>query len=538
MAVIPTNLGAPTYPNNPGARRIANVSANGANSALIDVARIRSKPYQNTIAGLKNVANAYDEVQLKDDQKEAKDLWVGLSQAKRQVLEKYYQLNGDEAVKAKPQVEAELEKLRQEWMGKASNQQVGAIFEPTSQNLIQPDLDNIGMYAVKQKEVAAKATSLAISGEALENFAANPTNDTVRNTSEAVIIGEANAQLDRDGITDPKARQSVIDAAVSNMYRAGIATALGRDPDYGKELYNKYKNKILGTDQTAIDQDIRQAENQKKAEEAHRIALEERNIRKFKEAEDERLFDALVNGKLTPKDIADSGADPADKRVYLNALESQDSGASKLRVDNDLYIDLFKRIGLPESDPRRIKSRSEFTQYLGNGLDDTKLGNLDTEFNKVNKEGDTVGKELKDQALKAAEEQLSGSNSLLGLKDPKGQEQVGKFLSWMTKYVEDQKKAGMTDRDIFDPDNPKSVYKGIPQFTRTPQQMFEDLRLANPGNPGTAIQAAQETAKTITNQKEYDALQPGEKYIWNGKEGTKPSGSRGGLPAVSAPTGD
>lgn len=502
---LPTSLGTPALPQAGFARRVASLPSGGLAEDIVQGARIEGTAWHRTAAGLQNVGQAFDQLQLVQDQKEAKD-WLNQLLADKTKLmygdgtsdnPGYINLRGDAAVKGAKTTSEQLDKLRQNYLSKVSNKQVGQMFDGASMQLIQPDHEEILKHASQQNLVALDATDDTTISAASDQMAANPTSDQNVANSTSLIVGSVSAKLDRAGIVDPIARNQTILEAVSAAKAAAIQTALVRDPTSGAALYAKWKDQIQGTDQAKLEQSIVQAEDRQMRKQEHQMYLQEHAINQFKSQEEDRLADAYLKGTLTIDEIYSSGADGSAKITMANALRTRDREGQQIVGNADLFINTFKRIGLPPSDPNAIKDRSEYIGMIGrDGLNDEQISKLDTEFTKVHKEGEDQLKVLKDQWLKTARQELSGENELLGIKDPKGQRAVGSALSWMITTYEKLHSKGLSDLEIFDPNSPRSesMYNGLKQFKRSPAEYMKDLYEANTGNPALAVNKAQGNA--------------------------------------------
>lgn len=499
---LPTSLGSPSIPQPGSARRVASLDSGGLASDLIRGSQIQGTAFHRTAVGMQDLGQAYDKLQLQSDQKEAKDWLNQLIKSKTDLMygdgtdtnPGYMNMQGDTAVKSAKATSEQLDKMRTDFLGKASNKQVAKMFDLSSTELITPDHEDILKHASKEHLVALDTTDNATVAAAYDLLAANPTDPRTEQNATALIMGSINAKLDRAGITDKTARGQALIEGVSGAKAAAVQAALVRDPKAGAALYAKWKDQIQGSDQAKLEQSIVQAEDREMRKQEHQMYLAEHQANLYKSQEEDRLADKYLKHTLTIDDIYNSGADGSAKITMANALLTRDKEGQQIRGNADMFIDAFKRIGLPANDPNAITSRTQYIGLMGrDGLNDEQISKLDTEFTKAHKEGDDQLKSLKDQWLKAARQELSGENELLGLKDPKGQRAMGSALSWMISTYDKLHKKGLSDLEIFDPNSPRSesMYNGIKQFKRAPAEYMKDLYEANPGNASASVAQAE-----------------------------------------------
>lgn len=106
--------------------------------------------------------------------------------------------------------------------------------------------------------------------------------------------------------------------------------------------------------------------------------------------------------------------------------------------------------------------------------------------------------QLKDGFVKAFGQQLSGTNELLHLRDPKGDEMKQAALAAFLPAYEKAKEEGKYPPQVLlDPKNPHSLWPLVMGFKRDPNTMMRDLLSSNPGaDLGTATPAPK--TKTVS----------------------------------------
>lgn len=556
---LPTSLGSPTLPRS--SRPI--IQADPAAGLDMQIAASRGMPtgIKYVAAGLNDVANADNYIADQQNKLDAKDQLTNFSKDMRTILygdgtpenPGYYSYQGQDAVNKRQSTVEAIGKLKDKYLQKSTNAQVGNLFSNAADTIADPEYDTLSRYAIKQQGVAQDASSSASIEEATNRFAANPTNETVREQAMFTLGQETLAVADRNGILDPVAREQAVKDAQSNAYTSAIRTALGRDLQAGKDLYNRYKDNIVGTEQSKMDMEVKQAENTARAEQEHQMVMARQAKSDAEDASDQDLVHNLLAGKLTPTMIDKSNSSASSKLTMINALRAKDDGADKLPVDNSLFVKTWQQIDLPSNDPHAITDRLQFSQLLGKGFNTAMIGQLDDEFDKVRKPGGDARKVLKDQLVKAARTAITGQNELLGIKDTKGEAQMGKFLSWMIQQEDKSEKSGASDMDMFSPDGKSSLYQGIDQFKRPLTQQMQDLLNDNPGNEDVAAAASRINADTgnlpvidgtnPADKAAYDAIPLGKPYMKKMSDGTlkqvvKTQGTPSAASAVAAPSGE
>lgn len=379
MATLPKLDSAPLQPSPTASMRGISLDSSSVPSAMLAASRDRGAGAKYIAAGLNDVGDALDAVQLADDKRAAKDQLTQYSAGLRTLLygdgtpdnPGYYSLKGDDAVNARGKVQASIEKLRQDYLSKSVNRRSGMLFNDTSLALTAPELDNIAVHSQREKVVAEKASSLAALGEAVSRFSANPNDEKIRQQSALIVEQEALAQADAAGIRDGDARQAMVRSALSEMYKEGISTELQRDVGAGQAMYLKYRSLIDGQDQSKIENDIHVAQRAKQAEEEHRALMG----RMAQEQADKAAFNHYISEAIKPGGSIDLAAVSADKNMdgsskltlfnvatVMDRSENTPSKISKATTSN-----LYARMLLPDGNPGKITDESQIVQAFVDG---------------------------------------------------------------------------------------------------------------------------------------------------------------------------
>jgi hypothetical protein len=564
---LPTSLGNPTLPQPGIARRVASLDSSGPASALVEGARINGEAWHRTAAGLQDVGKAYDELQLGQDQKEAKDWLNQLIKSKTDLMygdgtdanPGYMNMKGDAAVNAAKLSSEKLDKLRQDLLGKASNKQVAKMFDGASMELIAPDHEDILKHASQQHQVALDTTDDATVAAASDQMAANPTSDRVVLNSTALIAGSINAKLDRAGITDKTTRDQAILEGVSAAKAKAIQTALVRDPKAGAELYAKWKGQIQGTDQAKLEQSIVQAEDRQMRKQEHSIYMSEAAKRR---ASDEALTTyakGIVNHSADPTkypDVsletigADSRLQGPDVITLYNMQKAADKGEALPAVSSKTLASILPNLMAPYTDPKKYTGYKEINELMAAG----RLSKADWNFAAgIIDSGKTEDGQKLQPSMSAA---LSAATRVIGRPDINGifpDDRHAVMLQQWSQYMMDQvqsyKDQNKNPNDLFNPNKPDYLLSpGVLQQYQIPMDQSIQHQMQQFNNNGEDSQlptapSSLEESPVFSNPNDpgYLALPPGAKYKRLQPDGTLKEFTKTGntvpSPTVSAPTG-
>jgi len=215
-----------------------------------------------------------------------------------------------------------------------------------------------------------------------------------------------------------------------------------------------------------------------RAREAEAARLE-RQQKLLEEKEYERIgneFFAKINSPngnqlSVTKDVVPSKLPWRTKEQFRHMMEIGDSAKADPAVVNEL----FRRIHLPDGDPRKITGDDGLFTYFGRGLDFPALSHLRKELGEV--------RDPANQPLRDVEKKFMDGNSAkidkstLMAADPKGKEQVYKFQQYVALRKKQKREAGEAVFDLYDPRH--KDYLGSPEvigmFQRTPQEQMRDM---------------------------------------------------------------
>lgn len=211
---------------------------------------------------------------------------------------------------------------------------------------------------------------------------------------------------------------------------------------------------------------------------------------------------------LSAKSVSDSNMLPDDKIKWLGIIDRA-AKPGVMKTDPGVYLDLFERAHLPVDDPRAIKDESELDKYFGKGLTMDALKELRAEVSGKRTPEGQVEAELKKGLIDFAKSSLTGSNNVLGWRDPKGDEQLQRYMSYFLPEFAKQRQAGKSAIELLSPDSPDYLGKAIDQYKRPMAQMLKD-RIGGLGEVGDPLAIAVPQPKS---EAEYNALPKGSNYI-------------------------
>jgi hypothetical protein len=307
-------------------------------------------------------------------------------------------------------------------------------------------------------------------------------------------------------ITDPRAQlqDSKRQIAIHEMefqIRTDPETALAR-------LKEKAVDPILNeTDVRQLTAIARVGVNVKKAE-AERERIEtERELRVAREETENEFIDQLAKDPmgLNTHVIADSNLSPADKLKWIAITKKAQSG-DVLGTEPALYQRLFENIWADPSDDNYIKDMGELNTYLGGGLGPQELQQLRREVLLRDNPETTRDGQMKAALLKSAKSQLTGSNPLTGMRDPKGDELYYRYQYEFNAEFAKQRAAGKTVDELLNPNSKDYLGNLIQKYMRSPTDFLRDIAIAS--DPNAAPQASTPSSPA-QSEAAGDPRQPG-----------------------------
>lgn len=212
----------------------------------------------------------------------------------------------------------------------------------------------------------------------------------------------------------------------------------------------------------------------------------EKAQREQREAAADGVVKATIKGQITGEwdpaklltQIADDPRlDSASRQHLSNVVQvaaRKDADSHDTKTYGPGFIDLFKAVHA--DGPNRITDERQLYPLVGSGqITVTGLDKLRTEITgRRSPEGESEA-EMKRQFMKNIEQQLSAANPLIGIRDPKGQENVLKAMAVVLPMYEEGRRNGIPASEMLNPASKSYVGTAIGQFKRSPAQMLSDI---------------------------------------------------------------
>lgn len=429
-----------------------------------------------------------------ENETRALDAATEFTRRSNEITGKFRQLNGQQAVDALPGTERALVDLDRE-IGK-SLKAPGAqrAYKARAGNILTSSMQVTGLHAADQAAAASDAAKVGAISAAQSRFAnhfgiapTKPDIDEIVSLSAALAFERG---LPKEA-ADVLIQKNVGDALANVM---GVKIFQGRSAEARAIFEEASLQKVPGTDIPLFSGE-RMAELGavvKRAEEAEALDKIQAEQRAHAAAEGERrqiqddFLKKMRAGTLTATEVLASKLDPfglGSKDQFLDMLKVGATGG-EMKTNNELYIQLFDRIHMPDGFPGKITDENELNQYLGRGLNPVSIMQLRGEITgKRTQEGSVEG-ELKRNFTEMAKRRISGSNPLLGIADPAGDAKYFQFLQYFLGAYDKAVRAGGSPSELLDPNG--VFYKSIDQYIRSPQEWTRDLQMGATGTVAPA----------------------------------------------------
>lgn len=201
------------------------------------------------------VSRAALQISAEDNERMAKDLDNQFSAFIRDYTmgeNGFYSKKGEDALSAAPLVEQDVERYRQELVGKASNRHVKAMFEMSSMSRASSLYDSAASYTMQERKSANIATSQTRIFGAVQDAAASYNNPKQLARSQAIIESEVSALGELNGWSD-EITASKMATERTNMYSSAITAAIKQGhPEIGRQLFEQVRSSLDGVEQANL----------------------------------------------------------------------------------------------------------------------------------------------------------------------------------------------------------------------------------------------------------------------------------------------
>lgn len=292
------------------------------------------------------------------------------------------------------------------------------------------------------------------------------------------------------------------------------------DGDVKKQLFGESEVEISG----------RRAEKE-------RIRVDQERAIKVKQEQTQNTFlEKMSKGELKVRDILDSNLEAfgsGSKQQFINMMEEESKSGRSIKTDPGTFKDLFERIHAPDTDPKKLRDENDLNQYFGRGLNMESLNQLRGEISGKKTAQGAIEADLKKGVSEIAKGMLTRSNALTGMRDPAGDEQYQKFMSFFLFEYQEQTKKGKTAKELLDPESPDYLGKHIRRFARSQNQIMQDMiksqnAPAEEGLSSTSLAAPAGAPVSVPSRTDAPGAAP------SSLPPTTTAGEKGRLPGESA----
>lgn len=300
--------------------------------------------------------------------------------------------------------------------------------------------------------------------------------------SRAPLIASAEQSvfdLEHNGVIDGEKRNKLLNAFYKDTSNADAMRMIREDPWRAEKFLQK--NRLAGWDVDTQEQWVdkaRRGQEHQLAIQSHQEAEAKRQLEEEQKGIQNDLLGKLDKFELTPTDVLSSKLNPfgsGSKEAFLQLIKTQDKLGETIKTDPATFERLYNNIHLPEDNPQKLRDENVLNGYFGKGLNLQSVKDLRAEIQGRRTEEGQVESELKKGVMDAAKTALTGSNELVGIRDPIGDEQLQKFRSFFLSEYPKLRKEGKSAKELTDPDSPSYLGKAIARYKRTPQQMMADM---------------------------------------------------------------
>ena len=212
---------------------------------------------------------------------------------------------------------------------------------------------------------------------------------------------------------------------------------------------------------------VQTAEQQVRANQVRDNQAEALKAKQLAEDQDKNMqgmLEKIQKDQLTPDDVMGSNLNFQQKEHMLRSIDAQNNKLNK--TDQRVWNDLWTQINLPEDDPQKLVDPTALYNYVGKGLSLSDMKQLKDFIN--DKGGPTY--ELRKSFLSQAKSRISGSNPMMGIADPEGDQQFYAFMSTFQQSLADGQKEGKSLSQMLNPQSKDYVGWTIDKYARNSQQ--------------------------------------------------------------------
>lgn len=287
--------------------------------------------------------------------------------------------------------------------------------------------------------------------------------------------------LESGGLLDAMQARNMRETFENDVFMEEIRAKIQTDPAKTREQLKagRWDKDLDSGDRKQLISEANVEVHAREAE-ASRLKAEERKAKEEAQTALQNMFlEKLSRGELSPKDVLASGLDPfgsGSKETFLQLIKTAaEKPPTGFKTDPSVFLSYWQRIHAPDSDPHKLRDETELYAGLGKGLDLQNIKDLRAEVQGRRTTEGSVEADLKAKFIDVAQSVISETNPLLGIKDPEGEENLLRFMSWFLPEYERQKQAGKTPAQLLTPDSPDYLGKTIPNYVKDFEQLVKGL---------------------------------------------------------------
>lgn len=280
----------------------------------------------------------FDKLKAQQDETAVNDHYSNsFSPAFRDLYQKYYTLQGKEAVEQRPAFEGKMKELQNESRNGLDNRRQQNMFDSMSRRRVEMELDGMARYADSQQKVWADQTFDAT----LKNFrnqAADKYNDE---RAFGTALGSGQAEIDRHAILSGKSAEwarAQTQIFQSNAAIDRVSRWMLQDPLAANAWYQENQNMIDAPQRPIIEHHLKSAVLPVEAKSLAERVLAGQQINPSKEGE------VLIPVAATQETMAEGKPAPLtvrDTRASLgNWIATAEQAAQRAHPDDPVFRDL------------------------------------------------------------------------------------------------------------------------------------------------------------------------------------------------------
>ena len=233
----------------------------------------------------------------------------------------FYSLKGGAAIEAAPEVQEQLDSLRQSISDSAERESIRRMFDGASQQRLLNDINNMNRHTGQERISANIQTSEARIQTSIDEAALNYPDENVNRQAKAVIAAEIQALGELQGWSEEVINQKTVEATTALVNERFNAALAQRDYDAAQQIIQENVDSVdpavVARMQEKLEVPMRMAKAQAVVDEMIAMDMSEKEmLRIAREEEDPFYRDELVRRIKTRTNERETGADTSSKELY------------------------------------------------------------------------------------------------------------------------------------------------------------------------------------------------------------------------------